>query len=378
MRSMADKERLLRKNSRKRRFSVSADASTSCAKHIKTNFTWSSASAQTDALHQIDGVSQDVDHQQTPIHRGDNITKCYSGRRSLLDWDSFISLSKKHRRLSLQPSGSKFAVNKMSPSSHFNTTSTCNNYGLNQPSHRLEPDSHFTQPYTSDVGTQKNHFTDISAYATKHPKAIAGSTIHFDRASAKGLKVTYSPELLGHRVIPVPTHPLPPVFPAVTNKPEGNLRSFRHSIKFRGRFSNRFTSVDPANPGDTSVRGVIEPITLERLSGASSSGFLRRSVRKSKRNSYSPVGSSGFVGTVQSVVNNSDAHPTDEHMGDQVQPTADDYPNEVVISRNNLRPRKSSTSPSVAMCPYCSRTMLYPMGLKRHLRLCRAQSDDDF
>ncbi|KAF8567915.1 hypothetical protein P879_05077 [Paragonimus westermani] len=378
MRPMADKERLLRKNSRKRHFSVFADASTSCAKHMKTNLTWSSASAHTDALCQLDGVSQDVDHQQTPMHRGDNITKCYSGRRSLLDWDSFISLSKKHRRLSLQPNGAKFAVNKMSPSSNFNAASTCNNHGLNQPSQRLEPDSYFTQPYTSDAGTQKNHFTGISAYTTKHPKAIAGSTIHFDRASAKGLKMTYSPELLGHRVNPVPTHPLPPVFPAVTNKPGGNLKSFRQSIKFRGRFSNRLASVDSANSGDTSVQGVIGPITLERLSGVTSGGFLRRSVRKSKRNSYSPVGSSGFVGTVQSLVNNSDTHPTDDHMGGQIRPTADDYPSEVVISRNNLRPRKSSTSPSVAMCPYCSRTMLYPMGLKRHLRLCRAQSDEDF
>ncbi|KAF6770981.1 hypothetical protein AHF37_10800, partial [Paragonimus kellicotti] len=543
MRPMMDKEHLLRKNSRKRHFSsVSADAPTSCAKHIKTGLTLNSAAARTDALCQRDGVSQDVDHHQASVPRDDNIIKCYLGRRSLLDWDSFISLSKKHRRLSLQPNGVNHAVDKLSPSSQGNTASTCNNHALNQPSQRLEPDSHFTQHYTSDVKTQKNHFAIINTYTTKHPKAIAGSTIHFDRASAKGLKVTYSPELLGHRVVSVPTPPLPSAYHAVTNKLGTSLRSFRQSAKFHGRFSKRHTLDDSANSRDTPIQGVIEPITLKTdkdhcvhsnlqsgvvpnvvqqspvkletdsglsemtisleqpnstgrhsvvskaasvlttvnavdpqdLSGVSSRSFLRRSVRKSRRNILSLVRSSGSVGTAQSLVNNSDAQP----MGDQsdataaisvparpdnysqfsetrtvrldsnnicrlvspferrrhtmscvtrasllgshkikrassaersdclsaatkakrmdrhsprpatkeltilpsteTQPTADDYTNEVVISRNSLRPRKSSTSPSVTMCPYCSRTMLYPMGLKRHLRLCRAQSDDDF
>ncbi|KAF5404546.1 hypothetical protein PHET_01942, partial [Paragonimus heterotremus] len=447
MRPMMDKEHLPRKNSRKRHFSsVSADAPTSCAKHLKTGPIWNSASAQTDALCQIDGVSQDVDHQQASMHTDDNITKCYSGRRSLLDWDSFISLSKKHRRLSLQPNDVSCAVGKLSPSSQGNAASTRNNHSLNQPPQRLEPDSHFIRHYTQDVKTQKNHFANINTYTTKHPKAIAGSTIHFDRASAKGLKVTYSAELLGHRVVPVPTHSLPSVFHAVTNKPGANLRSSHQSAKSRVRFSKRHTLVDSANSSDTPIRGVIEPITLKTdkdhcvqsdlqggfvpnvvqqspvkpktdaslsemtislgqqnptgrhsvvskatsvltavnavdpqdLPDVSPRNFLRRSVRKSRLSGLSLVSSSGSVATAQSPVTNSDTQPMDDYMGGQTQSTADDYTNEVVISRNSLRPRKSSTSPSVTMCPYCSRTMLYPMGLKRHLRLCRAQSDDCF
>ncbi|KAF7241683.1 hypothetical protein EG68_10699, partial [Paragonimus skrjabini miyazakii] len=351
MRPMMDKEHLLRKNSRKRHFSsISADAPTPCAKHIKTGLTWNSASAQADALCQIDGVSQDVDHQQTPMHR--DITKCCSGRRSLLDWDSFISLSKKHRRLSLQPNGVNCAVDKLSPSSQGNTASTRNNHSLNQRSQRLEPDSHFIRHYTSDVKTQKNHLASIIT----EPITLKTDKDHCVHSDLQGGVV-------------------PNVVQKSPVKLETDSGLSQMTISLGQRNSTGRQSVVSAT---ASVLTAVNAVGQQDLSSVSSRGFLRRSVRKSRRNSLSLVGSSGSVGTAQSLVNNSDTQLVDDYMGDQTQSTADDYTNEVVISRNSLRPRKSSTSPSVTMCPYCSRTMLYPMGLKRHLRLCRAQSDDGF
>ncbi|CAH8450181.1 unnamed protein product [Dicrocoelium dendriticum] len=121
-----------------------------------------------------------------------------AGRLSLLDWDAFIGLSKKRRRLSLLPRGPEdslcdaFTVGHTLPNGlsrgHLVT-------GLPPPTQDKVSSALRRRDVSSSVGLSNlingKKSTDVTV--TKHPKAIAGSTITFDESSHM-LSETLSPQ----------------------------------------------------------------------------------------------------------------------------------------------------------------------------------------
>ncbi|TPP66787.1 hypothetical protein FGIG_05123 [Fasciola gigantica] len=113
-------------------------------------------------------------------------------RRSLLDWDSFISIPKKTRRLSLQPQMQPHSANGPSTTDHFphNSPVTARadpNDVKSSPMNPLRsPNNHHSHPSkeAKQTGAKSSGGPLTSAGSlstqTKHPKAISGNVVNKD------------------------------------------------------------------------------------------------------------------------------------------------------------------------------------------------------
>ncbi|TGZ59437.1 hypothetical protein CRM22_009061 [Opisthorchis felineus] len=335
------------------------------------------------------------------------------GRCSLLDWDSFISLPKKRRSLSLKSRSESVVQCKsqvttsVTPKLNTSLLAAEKTNSLSEncvgelegtvSERRAEPSSKIGALEDIMVETIPEIDPDVIRSIKKHPKAIAGSTI-----SPSSI---ISPVLTVHGIMDAREKER--FSPSVLNSSNSGVRLVnsdslglshctlsRSPVRKKRTWVHSTHSVEFCETSVTKIANSLMPPSKKVQNQAPSlcrpATDLSTRLRTSQADHNTPSSptnetdcslySTHILNKPASMTNSltnshrlSNGSQTTEGFLDQSKGPAYDSPNDehIMISKSALRPRKSAGSPSVTACPRCSCTVLHPNGLQRHLKVCK-------
>ncbi|GAA52675.1 ATP-binding cassette transporter [Clonorchis sinensis] len=332
------------------------------------------------------------------------------GRCSLLDWESFISLPKKRRSLSLKSRSESVVqcksqvttsvtpkLNTSLPAAEKTTSLSENCVGELEGTvsqERAEPSSKIEEFM---VETIPEIDPDVINSIKKHPKAIAGSTISPSSIISPVLTVhgivdprgkeRFSPSVLNSSnsgVRLVNSDSLGLSHCTLSRSPVRKKRTWiqsTHSVEFCETSVTEIANslMPPSKKEHNQEPSPYRPdtdISTRLRTNQADHHTLSSSANETDSSMYSTQIRTIPESMMDSVTSNhrlSNGSQTTESFLDQSKAPAYDSPNDehIMISKSALRPRKSAGSPSVTACPRCSCTVLHPNGLQRHLKMCK-------